>query len=138
SQFAHPTIAGTDTTQTGNVTALQFDQGDLGMNVVGNVLGTASVNTAYDAYDNGTISIFELGSATDISATSLFRHGNYDAVHADVIWNPGTPQALPPSLYLHGRPAWWPSDASWPWVGPDTMPMTGVLPAKARSDAIGN
>src|SRR5262249_47811862 len=44
SQFAHPTIAGTDTTQTGNVTALQFDQGDLGMNVVGNVLGTANVS----------------------------------------------------------------------------------------------
>ncbi len=137
SQFAQPVVVNTTTTQTGNVTAIQFQQGDLGMNVVGNVLGTAGVSTVYDAYDSNPQSIYQLGGATDISATSLFRTGNYDAVHADTIWDAATTtHALPPSLYLKSAPAWWPSGTAWPWAGPDLSPMIGVLPAKARSDAM--
>jgi hypothetical protein len=94
SQFAPPAVYGSSATQAGNVTALQFDGGDIGMNVVGNVLGTAGVSSIYDAYDSDPFSIFELGAggagASDVAATSLFRHGNYDAVHAETIWDPGT------------------------------------------------
>lgn len=136
SQFARPVVAGNDTTQTGNVTALQFQQGDFGMNAVGNVLGTAGVTTAYDGFDSNTFSIYSLDSATDVSATSLFRDGNYDALHADTVWV-SAPHPLPASLYLHAIPAWWPAGTTWPWVGPDRDPMVGVLPAKARSDAMG-
>jgi hypothetical protein len=137
SQFAQPVVWNTTTTQTGDVTAIQFQQGDLGMNVVGNVLGTAGVSNAYDAYDTNAMAIYQLGGATDVSATSLFRTGNYDAVHADTIWDPTTTMhVLPTSLYLRSTPAWWPSGMPWPWAGPDLSPMTGVLPAKARSDAM--
>lgn len=141
SQFAPPAVWGSNEAQSGNVTALQFDGGDLGMNVVGNVLGTAGVSTVYDAYDSGPFSIYELGSngagASDIAATSLFRHGNFDTVNGDTVWNPSTgTRTLPPSFYLSQRPAWWPSPAPWPWVGPDLTPMIGTLPAKARSDAM--
>jgi len=141
SQFAPPAVYGSTDTQTGNVTALEFDGGDLGMNVLGNVLGTAGVSTVYDGYDSGAFSIYELGAngagAADVAATSLYRHGNYDTVDDDVIWDPGNDtHALPASLYRAARPAWWPSATPWPWVGPDLTPMVGVLPAKARSDAM--
>jgi hypothetical protein len=137
SQFAAPAVAGADVTQTGNVTAVQFQAGDVDMNVVGNVLGTGGVSTTFDSYDTNVPAIFELDSAGDVSATSLFRHGNYDAVNGMTMWDPSvTSHDLPPSLYLRGKPAWWPAQTSWPWVGPDLTPMTATLPAKTRSDAM--
>jgi hypothetical protein len=136
SQFARPVVAGSDTTQTGNVTALQFQMGDFGMNIVGNVLGTAGVTNTYEGYDSNAMSIYGLDSATDVSETSLFRDGNYDAQHADTLWVTAA-HPLPPSLYLHAIPAWWPTGVTWPWVGPDLNPMVETLPAKARSDAMG-
>ena len=137
SQFAPPAVWGSTATQTGNITALQFDTGDIGMNVLGNVLGTRGVSSVYDAYDSGPKSIFALGSPTDVSATSLYRHGNYDAVHDQVLWDGAHPvHTLPPSLYLHAVPLWWPTATPWPWVGPDKSPMIDTLPAKARSDSL--
>jgi hypothetical protein len=141
SQFAAPAVAGADVTQTGNVTALQFDGGDVGMNVLGNVLGTDGVSATLDAYDAGPISVFELGAngagASDVAATSLFRHGNYDYVTHAVSWDAtATSHTLPPSFYRAQKPAWWPSGTPWPWAGSDLSPMVGTLPAKARSDAM--
>jgi hypothetical protein len=141
SQFAPPAVWGSTDAQTGNVTTFEFDGGDLGMNVIGNVLGTAGVSAVYDAYDSGAKSIYELGAngsgASDIAATSLYRHGNFDTVHNDVVWSPeSSARTLPASLYLAGRPAWWPTGVPWPWAGPDLTPMVGTLPAKARSDAM--
>jgi hypothetical protein len=139
SQFAPPVVVDYDGAQTGNVTALQLMGGDVGMNVLGNVLGTDGVSTTYDDYDNGVSSIFELGGGsgtTDIVVTSLLRHGNYDYMHHAVVWDPKTTShTLPPSMYLSAAPAWWPKGTAWPWVGPDRTPMVAELPAKARSDA---
>ncbi|MFO0572263.1 MAG: hypothetical protein U0263_41965 [Polyangiaceae bacterium] len=139
SQFAPPAVWGSTETQTGNVTTLQFDGGDVGMNVLGNVLGTDGVSTTYDAYDSGPFSIFELGNngdgANDVAVTTLYRHGNWDAVNHSVSWSPTSANhTLPPSLYLQGAPAWWPAGTAWPWTGSDLSPMIGTLPAKARSD----
>jgi hypothetical protein len=128
-------VYGSTATQTGNVTAIQFQTGDIGMNAVGNVLGATGISTVYEAYDSGPQSIFELGSATDVSATSLLRDGNYDVVHASTVWTTAA-HGLPPSLYLKRIPAWWPGGVGWPWVGPDASPMTGTLPAKMRSDML--
>jgi len=137
SQFQAPVVAGSNTTQTGNVTAVQFQMGDVGMNVVGNVLGTSGVSTVYESYDSNDQSIFELDSASDSEATTLLRTGNYDYVHADTMWDPSTMMhALPASLYLKKLPAWWPSGTAWPWVGFDVTPMVGTLPAKVRSDGL--
>ncbi len=138
SQFAPPAVFGSTASQTGNVTALEFDAGDLGMNVLGNVLGADGVSTAYDG---DSFSIYELGAGgsgdTDVAITSLFRHGNFDYVHKQTIWDPATNvKTLPASAYLDAKPTWWPAGTSWPWVGPDLTPMIGVLPAKARSDSM--
>jgi hypothetical protein len=144
SQFASPVVWNDKTTvQTNNVEAMQFAPGDIGMNVVGNILGSTSTTTAkasqaYDTADNHVPSIFSLGSGgaglSDVAATTLFRTGNYDTIHKSVVWSNGAVN-LPASLYLSNRPAWWPSAASWPWAGPDLNPMVGTLPAKLRSDS---
>jgi hypothetical protein len=137
SQFAPPAVFGSTATQTGNVTALQFPGGDVGMNVIGNVLGTAGVSNVYDASGSSAFAIYRLGGAADVSATSLYRHGNYDTVNGATLWSStSTARTLPPSLYLRGKPGWWPVSTPWPWAGPDLTPMVGTLPAKERSDAM--
>jgi hypothetical protein len=141
SQFASPPVWGSTAAQTGNVTAIQFQDGDINMNVLGNVLGTAAVSTAYEVYNDSSVSsIFELGStASDVSVTSLLRHGNYDYVTKSTIWSSSiATQTVPASLYRTAKPAWWPATSPWPWTGPDLTPMVGVLPAKARSDSLGS
>ena len=101
------------------------------------MLGTAAVSATYVATDSNRSSILEVGSKTDVSYTSLVRHGNYDIVNKQVMWSAAiATHALPASLYRAGRPSWWPSGGAWPWVGPDQTPMVGTLPAKARSDAL--
>jgi hypothetical protein len=139
SQFAPPAVYGSTAPQTGNVTAFQFDGGDVGMNVLGNVLGAEGVSVVYEAYGKGAFSIFALGDggagSDDVAVTSLFRHGNYDYVKRDVSWDAATARReLPPSFYRKRAPDWWPTGTPWPWVGPDLRPMVGVLPAKARAD----
>jgi hypothetical protein len=140
SQFAPPAVAGSDAEQSGNQTALQFDGGDVGMNVIGNVLGTEGVSERYEAHDSGPVSIYELGAngdgADDVAVTSLYRHGNFDFVNGETLWQGDVSHELPASLYYSSKPAWWPSGSPWPWVGPDLDPMVGELPAKARSDAL--
>jgi hypothetical protein len=155
SQFAPPAVYGATDEQTGNITALQFDAGDLNMTVIGNVLGsatatslgTAPVSDTYVATGPDGSSIFEVGDnanhdgagMADVAYTSLWLHGNYDTVHASVVWNPSiATRTLPASLYRASKPAWWPSGDAWPWAGADLSPMVGTLPAKARSDTLGN
>jgi hypothetical protein len=154
SQFAPPAVFGSTGGQSGNITALQFDAGDVDMTVVGNLLGsaaatnlgTAPLSAVLTGTGPDTPSIYEVGDnashngagMADVAYTSLWAHGNYDTVGNAVVWNPSiATRALPPSLYLAGRPAWWPTGSPWPWVGPDLAPMVGTLPAKARSDSLG-
>ena len=123
SQFAAPPVAGFSGTQTGNIEALQFQHGDLDMNVVGNVLGsstkddlgTAPVSTAYVATSSDTSCIFSVESESGVEWTSLFATGNYDTVTPGVVWSPASKtHTLPASLYLSSKPAWWPSGSAWP------------------------
>jgi hypothetical protein len=142
-QFASPEIATDSTPRKSNVTALELQGGDVGMNVVGNVLGKVGVTQVFDQYSGSTPpSIYELGQGSpgsgqsDIVTTSLLRNGNWDAFHQSTQWGTGGAQTLPQSLYLTGKPAWWPGNTAWPWAGPDLNPMVGTLPAKARSDSL--
>jgi hypothetical protein len=147
SQFAPPAVANSTAKQTGNITAIQFDKGDIGMTVIGNVLGSSaatdlgtaplSKNYIADGSENGAIFDFGANGKSDVSYTSLWAHGNYDTVNKAVQWNASIPtQTLPASLYLGAQPTWWPAGTPWPWVGPELSPMVGTLPAKARSDQL--
>jgi hypothetical protein len=147
--------------QYGNVAALQFDNPDLKMTVIGNVLGSttdtslglpaslgttgtsatsAATSTTYTSTSG--LAIFEVDTAT-VSWSSAWVTGNFDTVNKKVMWNASSlttnlatsTRSLPASLYLAKKPGWWPSGAAWPWVGPDVRPMVGTLPAKTRSAA---
>jgi hypothetical protein len=141
------------TGQNGNVEAIQLDTQAQSMNVVGNVLGQAGLAGAqYEAVSNGADCgkphMYMLASgyqtngctwspdpASDPALTTLLRHGNFDYVNNDTLWDPKQPShAIPSSLYLTGKPVFWPAATPWPWTGPDVTPKVGVLPAKDRFD----
>jgi hypothetical protein len=66
------------------------------------------------------------GPNDPVSYNSAMRWGNFDYVTNAVRWSTGEipsgqfvpPQALPPSLYLFGKPAWF-GNQPWPAIGPD-------------------
>jgi hypothetical protein len=72
-----------------------------------------------------------------VSATTL-RHGNFDYVTKKVKWDPTIANhALPKSLYLTEKPAFFNTGSgyNWPWVDPVGATKLYMLPAKARYDA---
>jgi hypothetical protein len=69
-------------------------------------------------------------------AETTIRHGNFDYVSKQVVWDPSLPKSLPPSLYLTSKPGFF-GDHAWPWVTPeDATARTHVLPARERFDAM--
>lgn len=79
-------------------------------------------------------------SLDDGTALSLlYRHGNWDSVSREVVWDPENPETkIPDSLYLHRRPNFF-GDMSWPWVDPlgtNDAERTKRLPAKERYDRL--
>ena len=67
--------------------------------------------------------------------STVIRDGNYDYLTNSVHWH-NTPggYALPSSLYLPGKPAFF-GTATWPWVDAIGSTKLYTLPAKARYDA---
>jgi hypothetical protein len=64
--------------------------------------------------------------------STALRDGNFDFLTNQVRWD-RAPQALPPSLYLTAKPAFF-GNNPWPWVDPTGTSKLGVLPAKHRAD----
>jgi hypothetical protein len=69
----------------------------------------------------------------------LWRHGNWDAVHASIAdWDPSYPDhVIPTSLFLSAAPSFFGANA-WPWIdstGSAANDRVKTLPAKARFDA---
>src|ERR1043166_5695493 len=67
-----------------------------------------------------------------VAATAL-RHGNFDYVTNSVVWNPDiASRALPASLYLTQKPAFFSAGKgyTWPWVDPVGTTKLFELPAK--------
>lgn len=107
---------------------------------VGNVLGF--VGTSAYQQTNNEISfsrsvVWSLGyvNSTNYDQTTidtLYRHGNYDTVTADVVWDgSNADHTIPSSLYLNSAPSWWGSQR-WPPIGADRSPMVGRTPAYDR------
>jgi hypothetical protein len=136
SQFASPAIWNGSATITGNIAAMDFPAGDIGMTAFGNVLGASAAGTspASNGYTSGTASIYSLGGATNVSTTTFVRHGNHDYFNKSVVWDSTIANhTIPVSLYRTSKPAFF-GNLPWPWAGSDLSPMVGTLPAKVRSD----
>lgn len=95
-------------------------------NYIGNILGSSGITWGAEetgsTRNNGSAYIWSFGFFSDgdttrdstLPATSAFRHGNYSARSGAVSWDAATPDhALPASLYLTSKPAWFGSLA-WP------------------------
>ncbi len=116
------------------------------MSFVGNVLGQSGLTTPANGYVDDQTST-DWGNAiwllgwnavspytvdTKVEATAL-RDGNWDSLLGQQTWLTGAATALPSSLYLSSKPAFFGS-SPWPWVDPTTGAVH-TLPAKARYDA---
>jgi hypothetical protein len=115
---------------------------------VGNVLGAEGQMSGWvyeGSFSNGKPSIWMLGwdavtpypTDAKVSATTI-RHGNFDYLTNTVKWDPAiAAHALPNSLYLARKPAFFDAGRGyvWPWVDPVGATKLHTLPAKARYDA---
>jgi len=129
---------------TGNVTANAHAVGVDGWTYehayLGNVLRGGTVYETNPSSRSG-VPIYMLGNNAQgqggnwdngFAASHTYRDGNWDSVTRRTMWASGA-RALPPSLYLESRPAFFGANP-WPWVNPLTGTVT-TLPAKARFDA---
>lgn len=117
------------------VVAVDVEQNNYYMNIVGNVLGMpgASFQPWRLGYRTpGT------GSSSDdpqVVAT-LLRHGNLDNSTGQIDWDPAIPEHdLADSYYLSGRPSFL-SGFAWPTIGSDVG--VGVIPAQMRYENLLN
>jgi len=113
-------------------------------NFVGNVLGTAGVQSGY-ASGNPAIWTIGVGNSNGTVTvpsdpnvgTTLMRWGNYDTFNGAATFSSAevpsaisgaqapfsnpvpTSQALPASFFLSSKPSWWTAGKPWPAIGPD-------------------
>lgn len=145
-------LYGTDYLITNNAFAVYLQAWQRYYNIVGNILGTAGVNTYYEKSDihsgPDTGGIYYLsccgsGGNDSVTRTTLLRHRNYDSANAAVrncsqeaegCQGGDGSTTLPNSLYLTTKPTWMCNETTWPPVNPAT-PTVSDIPAKRRYDS---
>jgi len=138
-------------TDLGNARAIGLMRGHKWYSFVGNVLGTSGQSPApnlgyvYESFwpwADDPVGMWRLGynnddwtapADPDVTSTVL-REGNFDYATNQVHWS-GPAQAIPQSLYLSSKPAFFGSNP-WPWVDATGATKLGTLPARARFDAM--
>jgi hypothetical protein len=130
-------------TQWGNTTAVNIWAFNRSVNIVGNVLGTPGHHRIYENSLSPLakrgwpeLSVYVLGYSGSgehqplgndpLVLSTMLRWGNHDYATNQTHWNSDEvpaghavpPQALPASLFLSEKPAWWGATA-WPPIGPD-------------------
>jgi hypothetical protein len=135
--------------QVRNVAAVEIQAQTYFINIVGNILMKPGFKGIYELFDDAsdcdTKSVYIIGFYDSCEScdgvdpmvyTTLLRHGNFDYFTNSTVWDPNiTDRKLPDSLYLKSKPAFF-GDKPWPPIGPDLKPMTTVIPAKERFDAM--
>jgi hypothetical protein len=127
--------------------------------VIGNVIGQYPSGCGASVYqingeDTESPAIYKLGYWGDggetggsptlnaKAETTMIRGGNWDCVTNSVIWNTNvpsgslastylTPESLPNSLYLSGKPSWFAAtSAVWPPIDPSASTKVNKIPAQ--------
>jgi hypothetical protein len=129
------------TTMSGRTTAvhdIDLHVGNRNQVYTGNVVGQSGKEDVYDIHNatytgSSPRSIHRFGYYSDGDtnntsndfrvASSLIRHGNWDAATNSVIWVAGEYQTLAESYYLSSQPSWFGTAIPWPPIGPDVTPM---------------
>jgi PKD repeat protein len=97
---------------------------------VGNILGTTGIQGNYESSAAGSyysVAIYQLGIHNGgygdypddpVTATTMYRHGNYDIVNKAIVWNStNSDHSIPNSLYHLSKPTWF-GDRRWPAFDP--------------------
>lgn len=96
---------------------------------------TIGPDTPIDYSSQGSTITTAVALDRNVAAT-LLRHGNYDYVNSKIMWDESiSDHNLPMSLYLPGKPSWWPATLEWPSIGPDKT--GGTIPAEIRFKSMG-
>ena len=144
-------IAPLSLTDTQNRRCIGLMEGHWWYSFVGNVLGYSGMSPAPFAafayedtfpWNDDPVGLWRLGynpenwnaPADTKLLSTLIREGNFDYATNQVRWT-SSPQQLPASLYLAGKPAFFGGN-TWPWVDPTGATKTFTLPARARFDAM--
>jgi hypothetical protein len=138
-------------TDVGNRRAIGLGEGHWWYTFIGNVLGTAGQSPApYSSFTYENINfpwfdepspMWRLGYNLDNwnapadpkVLSTIIRDGNFDYFTNSVRWD-SRPQAIPNSLYLTSKPAFF-GNNPWPWVDSTGTTQLYTLPARARYDA---
>lgn len=129
-----------DTNKENEAANMRFFKDNWYFNLVGNVLGTIGNETIYEgqwpygirmAYELDT-SNGNLGASDGQTKATMIRHGNWDSVNRQVLWDSTiADRSVPASYYLAAKPAFFGSCA-WPNIGPDITSFMTTLPAQSR------
>ncbi|MBU2612642.1 MAG: discoidin domain-containing protein, partial [Nanoarchaeota archaeon] len=98
-------------------------------NLIGNELGLLGQTT-----EDGVINLHSDGAAT------ILVHGNYNYLDgAFTNWESslgGESTPIPNSMFLEGKPSWWPIEKPWPAYGPEYINSGNTIPAVDRYYAL--
>ena len=114
--------------------AIGLMEGHWWYSFVGNVLGACPAITpaATASAVSDTIRRSWNAPADPKVLSTILRGGNYDYARLCPLGE-HSPQTMPNSLYLEGKPAFFGSNP-WPWVDPTGSTKLYTLPARARFD----
>jgi hypothetical protein len=130
------------------LSAVNLEENNRFENILGNIFGTEGCGDSYEEIpyiSNDSKVIWKLGyhypSAIGMPSDTLVKvtllsHGNFDYVTSSTIWDDSiADHILPHSLYRILKPSFFVSEP-WPAIGPDVLPMVGILPAKRRFEIL--
>jgi hypothetical protein len=115
-------------------------------NAAANVLGTAGVQSDYESVVGGTVyynPIYQIGWGNSsypsfgddpLTASTFYRHANYDTVNNAIVWNStNSDHTIPASLLYSSKPGWL-GDRPWPSFDPANPSVAAVtsIPAGYR------
>lgn len=124
------------------LSAIEIQRNGISNNIVGNVLaeeGQTASGYTWSATVGNSIRRFGYSSSGDtdhsnvdqrVFSTTIY-HMNYDYIFKTNWVEVGRDTALPSSLYLTNKPAFF-GTSRWPAIGPDLTPARTLIPAESR------
>ena len=134
---------------------LGISQNQTYYNIIGNVLGAAGSETAYETnttpYAPSSAYVYVTGQngSSGTARSTMLRHANWDGYHQTQLWcsssgEPGcqggsTDQTLPSSFYYSSTPSWYSDECAYPAVDPtgsDDALRYSKIPAQRRYESL--
>jgi hypothetical protein len=124
--YARNRVLGWESGKTGSTRAINIEQNQDNLSVIGNVLGTSSYHTSYDS---GGTAIYNVSSD---SLPTLLRKGNFNTVNNGISAGESLgSDSIGSSYFRTNKPSWF-GDRPWPAFDPSASAAPTNLPAGYR------